>query len=755
MACNRYSVYCTLSGGNCITSFTDCEGNPQTVNMGGLETQYFCATTTPSGDGVTVNNVGNCDCVTLTEQILAPYPQTGENNFFGIKLSIDTIVTQDITITGYLDNQEGGTYPYTLTISGGTYSVETANNVLMGSPTAVAINVITNVTPTTGLTTTTGTTYICEYGIPLVCEDCLCKQIVSERGDDVTYSYYDCYNNFQTSGFLPAMGTVYQCVCSTNSTITFSPSNADIFVYANGGCADNQNCDSELTPTQTATQTPTQTLTSTPTSTPTNTPTETATATPTLTASAGQTQTPTSTPTETPTSTPTQTLTSTPTQTLTSTPTQTLTSTSGSGCINDTVTPKGVLISFNSGSDYTNCSVYTGTTSTVITGATSFTTVTGGTVNITGITPTLMEIYVKIVCIGCCEQVFRVNLDECCGYVPSTTLTPTPTSTATPTSTSTPTASVSLCDCNTYRVTFNSNCGEYLTWTDCDTNTVMNQQADYFGLSDLPFFNGTVIELCSCSIPYAGCPSTGYTVDLINTGCTPQTTPTSTPTSGLVETPTSTPTNTPTNTPTSSTLSIPSLTAVLQTSYSLNDGGSFTDFSVGAPTSSAAEGVLCEILNASPDGALNGFTFRYHSNPIGVGTQIFGFMSPYNPIPNMIGLYSTGIILSGAPTYYVKTDANGYITEFTLLTTCDSKVWDMTVCNNYCFGGNTQCVSPASLNLYTDLSVTDITANGVVIYTDAERTLPFDGFFVIISNGKIYDVSSGIIGTEYTINDGC
>jgi hypothetical protein len=53
------------------------------------------------------------------------------------------------------------------------------------------------------------------------------------------------------------------------------------------------------------------------------------------------------------------------------------------------------------------------------------------------------------------------------------------------------------------------------------------------------------------------------------------------------------------------------------------------------------------------------------------------------------------------------------------------------------------------------LSVTDITANGVVIYTDAERTLPFDGFFVIISNGKIYDVSSGIIGTEYTINDGC
>jgi hypothetical protein len=79
----------------------------------------------------------------------------------------------------------------------------------------------------------------------------------------------------------------------------------------------------------------------------------------------------------------------------------------------------------------------------------------------------------------------------------------------------------------------------------------------------------------------------------------------------------------------------------------------------------------------------------------------------------------------------------------------------MDVCNNYCSGGTTQCVSPAILNLYTDLTVTDITANGVVIYTDAERTLPFDGFFQIIPNAKIYDVSSGIIGTEYTINGPC
>jgi hypothetical protein len=504
-------------------------------------------------------------------------------------------------------------------------------------------------------------------------------------------------------------------------------------------------------------------------------------------------------------------------------------------CTPDTVTPKGVVINLNSGSDYTNCTVYTGLTDSTVTGTTNCINVTGTTCSLTGLSATLMEVFVKIDCEGCCSNTFRVNLDECCGYEEVLTPTPTPTysQTITPTysQTPTPTFTPSACECNTYRITFNGPCGEFINWTDCDTNTLMSEQGDYFGLSDVSFTTGTVLDLCSCSLPTTDC--TLVTISLVTTGCTIEggffiTTPTPTPTAtpcgcyyytvtisqvdidasddgyvyvsyndcsnepivvpysaageyvndicvlntstpmqyyvfdGLNNLTTDTPVNsleccvsvTPTPTPTA-TPSIPSLTAVLQTSYSLNDGATFTNFSDGAPTSSAAEGVLCDILNAAPDGALSGFSFRYYTNPIGVGTQIFGFMSPYNPITDMIGLYSTGIILSGAPTYYVKTDNDGYITEFTLLTTCDSKVWDMTVCNDYCSGGTTQCVSPASLNLYTDLSVTDITDNGVVIYTDAEKTIPFDGFFAIISNGKIYDVSSGIIGVEYTINGGC
>jgi len=90
--------------------------------------------------------------------------------------------------------------------------------------------------------------------------------------------------------------------------------------------------------------------------------------------------TPSETPSETPSVTPTNSLTPTPTTTpsisitpsvsLTPTLTPTPSSSPFSPCVNDTVTPKGVKITFNSGSIYTNCSVYTGLTSTTLTGST-------------------------------------------------------------------------------------------------------------------------------------------------------------------------------------------------------------------------------------------------------------------------------------------------------------------------------------------------------------------------------------------------
>ena len=117
------------------------------------------------------------------------------------------------------------------------------------------------------------------------------------------------------------------------------------------------------------------------------------------------------------------------------------------------MTPKGVKISFNSGSNYTNCTVYTGLTSTNITGVTSCTGMTTGDVcEITGITATLMEMYVRIDCEGCCEQVFRVNLDECCDSAPASP-TPTPSVTPSQTSNTTPSVTPSVTSSNTPSVT--------------------------------------------------------------------------------------------------------------------------------------------------------------------------------------------------------------------------------------------------------------------------------------------------------------
>lgn len=91
---------------------------------------------------------------------------------------------------------------------------------------------------------------------------------------------------------------------------------------------------------------------------------------------------------------------------------------------------KGVIINLNSGSDYTDCTIYTGLTETTATGTTEYTSVVGGTVDLSGLDDTLTEVYVKIVCVGCCEQVFYV-----CLVTPDPTPTPTTSPTTTPTNT--------------------------------------------------------------------------------------------------------------------------------------------------------------------------------------------------------------------------------------------------------------------------------------------------------------------------------
>lgn len=85
-------------------------------------------------------------------------------------------------------------------------------------------------------------------------------------------------------------------------------------------------------------------------------------------------------------------------------------------CVRDTVTPKGVLINITSNSIYSNCTVYTGLTESTVTGSTYCVSLpSGSTCNLTDIDPNLLEIYVKLDCEGCCQNIYRVNLDDCCG----------------------------------------------------------------------------------------------------------------------------------------------------------------------------------------------------------------------------------------------------------------------------------------------------------------------------------------------------
>lgn len=88
-------------------------------------------------------------CETVTTTAFPRNPQTGSNNYFGVQISIPEIFSQDITVSGYI--YEDGSYntnnPFTLTITAGNTSAETADNFFSTNPTGIALVEVTTVTP--------------------------------------------------------------------------------------------------------------------------------------------------------------------------------------------------------------------------------------------------------------------------------------------------------------------------------------------------------------------------------------------------------------------------------------------------------------------------------------------------------------------------------------------------------------------------------------------------------------------------------
>jgi len=104
-------------------------------------------------------------CILVVNEVIAPEPQTGANNFFGVKVSLDPFpVDENVTVNGYIrdDGDITNTYSFSLTIIAGTESEETANNVLMTGPADTATIFINSIAPTS-VTYDGDTVPICGY----------------------------------------------------------------------------------------------------------------------------------------------------------------------------------------------------------------------------------------------------------------------------------------------------------------------------------------------------------------------------------------------------------------------------------------------------------------------------------------------------------------------------------------------------------------------------------------------------------------
>lgn len=84
-------------------------------------------------------------CGALKSQVTAEAfpmdPQSGSHNYFGVRVTLAQTYTEDITVTGYIYDMGGGANtnnPFSLTVTAGNLTAETAANFYQTDPTATA-----------------------------------------------------------------------------------------------------------------------------------------------------------------------------------------------------------------------------------------------------------------------------------------------------------------------------------------------------------------------------------------------------------------------------------------------------------------------------------------------------------------------------------------------------------------------------------------------------------------------------------------
>ncbi|MDQ6608769.1 MAG: hypothetical protein M3Y85_03010 [Bacteroidota bacterium] len=95
--------------------------------------------------------IAQAQCDAVTAEAFAMEPQSGAHNHFGVRVTLSQVYGQDVTVTGYIhrDTDENGNqdHPFTLTITAGSLTAETAANFYETDPTSGAAVTVASVSP--------------------------------------------------------------------------------------------------------------------------------------------------------------------------------------------------------------------------------------------------------------------------------------------------------------------------------------------------------------------------------------------------------------------------------------------------------------------------------------------------------------------------------------------------------------------------------------------------------------------------------
>jgi hypothetical protein len=91
----------------------------------------------------------NAQCYTVTVEVFPLDPQSGNHNYFGVRVSLAQVFGEDVTVNGYIHDEgdPNTNHPFELIITEGNLTAETSSTFYETSPTSIAVAYVSSVTP--------------------------------------------------------------------------------------------------------------------------------------------------------------------------------------------------------------------------------------------------------------------------------------------------------------------------------------------------------------------------------------------------------------------------------------------------------------------------------------------------------------------------------------------------------------------------------------------------------------------------------